>query len=105
MDLHGGSIVALDGDVVAIRLHKDQIDREPEHAIASVSDPKQAKGNKGDLVLVSRFDDVLICRYFVCPWALNRDPIDLGDLVSFHPGQSHEVAQAVKAGTAEWFTP
>ena len=100
-----GNVVAIDGPI-AIRMRdragddSDWCRREP-HAVASLSDPQQRLGLKGDCVVVAWFDDLALCRFFDSEF--NDGHPGIGDLAGFHPGESRQLTQQVKNGTAEWF--
>lgn len=111
VEIEFGTVVAIDLPMIAVRLRAERLqsDRHPSddaylHAVVPVSAPDAVLGSRiiGDGIAVTKIDDVLVCRYFPCPYG-PCVAVGLGDDASVDQETSATLRANIANGTAEWF--
>ena len=99
-DLEFGSVVAIDGPMIAIRLPSPDPRDLYFHCVVPIQD--RAHGIKGDGIVVTKCGDLLVCRYFENRFGSHL-ALQLGDGAWVDRVTSEALRKAVVAGTTAWF--
>lgn len=94
-----GSVVAIDGPMLAVRLDRPDASDLYFHCVVPIAD---GQAIKGDGIVVMKFEDLLVCRYFENRFGSRAAP-RLGDRACVDRLTTEALRRAIVAGTAEWY--